>query len=37
MKFNVAFKPRPSRIARTFSVTKGLDNRVTFEWSAFFS
>ena len=37
MKFNVALKPRPSRMARTLSVSKGLDRRVTFEWSAFFS
>ena len=39
MKFNVALKPRPSRIANTFKVRRGLDRRVTFEWSleSFFS
>jgi hypothetical protein len=33
MKFNVALKPLPSRIANTLRVRRGLDRRVTFEWS----
>jgi hypothetical protein len=33
MKFNVALKPLPSRIANTLRVRRGLERRVTFEWS----